>query len=226
MAKIAGLNSSQNMFRGQRKDFIVMRKDTFSYTGTYTYYDSNSILQTYDFTDCIGKMDIKRKKYDTKPLKIVAVSFDVTEYNLFISEDDLDLDAGRYYYDLQIEDADGNMVTKLYGDFKVLQDVTDFELTIRETVKVGIENEITFIRTTNEDIPIKLLSFLDQNANFFNKTTITKGMSSDITYVINMMPRTTINFGMITDVSYLRPSNNVIAGSINSDIFYTIYELD
>ena len=37
----------------------------------------------------------------------------------------MDLDAGKYYYDMQIYDADHHMVTKLYGEFIVLQDITD-----------------------------------------------------------------------------------------------------
>jgi hypothetical protein len=44
----------------------------------------------------------------------------------------MDLDAGKYYYDMQIYDADSKMVTKLYGDFIVLQDVTDFLMTIEK----------------------------------------------------------------------------------------------
>ena len=124
---IAGNNSSQRIFQGQRKDFIVMRKDTFEYTGTYTYIHTDGASVEYDFTDCIGMMHIKKKKTDTTPVKVIGISFDEYEYSLTADAEDMDLDAGKYHYDLQIYDADGKMVTKLYGNFIVLQDVTDFE---------------------------------------------------------------------------------------------------
>lgn len=132
MTRIAGTGTSNRIFQGQRKDFIVMRKDTFEYTGTYTYVDTDNTELQYDFTNCIGMMAIKKKKTDTTPVRVASVSFDEEEYTLAIDAEDMDMDAGRYYYDMQIYDADGHMVTKLYGDFVVLQDVTDFLETIEE----------------------------------------------------------------------------------------------
>ena len=62
MTRIAGTGTSNRLFDGQRKDFIVMRKDTFSYNDTYDYVDDDGVDNQYDFTDCIGSMQIKKKK--------------------------------------------------------------------------------------------------------------------------------------------------------------------
>jgi hypothetical protein len=127
---IPGSSTSNRIFQGQRKDFVVMRKDTFEYTGTYTYIHTDGTSVEYDFTGCIGMMHIKKKKTDTRPLKVIGISFDEYEYTLTAEADDMDLDAGKYHYDLQIYDAGDKMVTKLYGSFIVLQDVTDFDAVI------------------------------------------------------------------------------------------------
>ena len=125
MSKIAGVGNSSNIFSGQRRDFIVMRKDTFEYTGQIDYVDEDGTDATYDFTSCIGAMAIKKKKNDTTAVRIVSVSFDEIEYTLHVDAEDMDMDAGKYYYDMQIYDADSKMITKMYGDFIVLQDITD-----------------------------------------------------------------------------------------------------
>lgn len=150
MSIIAGSEGTERIFRGQRKDFIVMRKDSFNYTDDYTYINDEGIETAYDFTGCIGKMDIKKKKNDKTPIKVIAVNFDstvVNRYSLNLDYKSMDMDAGKYYYDMQIYDANGLMVTKLYGNFIVLQDVTDFEGVIEEEYSglfissIGIEKE-------------------------------------------------------------------------------------
>lgn len=226
MSKIAGLGSSENLFSGQRKDFIVMKRDTFSYTGTYTYTDDNDIDQVYDFTDCVGKMDIKKRKTDLLPVRTVSVSFDETEYNLYLSDEDMDLDAGKYYYDLQIIDADGAFVTKLWGDFIVLQDVTHLEGTVKEKVFIDFSEDITFIHSTNERLHLEFLNDINWTFGLFKNNNIFGGISTDISYTINMMPRTTVSMSMHPDVSYLRPSIATLSLEINSDITYTYYEYD
>ena len=146
MTRIAGTGSSNRIFQGQRKDFIVMRKDTFSYTGTYTYTDDDDTEIEYDFTGCVGMMAIKKKKNDTTAVRYVSVTFDEEDYTLSVDAEDMNMDAGKYYYDLQIYDANEEMVTKLYGDFIVLQDITDF--------KALIEKEYTSLLTSNIEATI------------------------------------------------------------------------
>lgn len=224
MAKIAGLNSSQNMFTGQRKDFIVMRKDTFSYTGTYTYYDSNNILQTYDFTDCIGKMDIKKKKTDMEPLRVVSVTFDVTEYTFYLSEDDMNLDAGRYYYDLQIKDADGNMVTKLYGEIKVLQDVTDFESTVEEDFVTNFLNELEYYKSVNERCDVYFSDEITYKLIDLGIHRYVMDISNAVEFEkIQIYARSYIVMNMFTEISPIHGLKREVSVNMFDEINYYIY---
>jgi len=144
MTRIAGVGDSTRVFDGQRRDFIVMRKDTFNYTGTYTYVNDAGTELDYDFTGCIGAMAIKKKKADTTAVRIVSVSFDEDEYTLYVEADDMDMDAGKYYYDLQIFDADSEMVTKMYGSFVVLQDITDMREPNWASLAVNMDTAVTY----------------------------------------------------------------------------------
>lgn len=225
MAKIAGLNSSQNMFLGQRKDFIVMRKDTFSYTGTYTYYDSNNILQTYDFTDCVGKMDIKKKKTDTQPVRVVGVSFNATEYSIGLSGDDMNLDAGRYYYDLQIKDANGNMVTKLYGEIKVLQDVTDFDDVEEKDFLISFMNVLEYYKSINEKCDIYMSEEISYKLIDLGVHRYIIEMLNTIEYEkIEIYMRKTTTINMFTEVSrFIYGLKKKTEINLFNEITYSIY---
>lgn len=198
MTRIAGTGTTNKIFQGQRKDFIVMRKDTFEYTGTYTYVDEDNTELQYDFTSCIGAMAIKKRKTDTTAVKFVSVSFDVEEYTLFLDAEDMDMDAGKYYYDLQIYDADNKMVTKLYGDFIVLQDITDMLTPEEFEPWVYMLSQIDYEVMPSVKNNFLLESTIDYLKGIADKNQIT--MSSALSYA----------FG-------LRDSNTVV---MSSSIFY------
>ena len=245
---IAGNNSSQRIFQGQRKDFIVMRKDTFEYTGTYTYIHTDGASVEYDFTDCIGMMHIKKKKTDTTPLRVIGITFDEYEYNLAADAETMDLDAGRYHYDLQIYDADGKMVTKLYGSFIVLQDVTDFDEVIELYPIFDIESEIeyTFDDFKSSVNTLQLQSEIEYTFDNFIAKTITILPTTEITYnvfqfiiafnLINIRSEISytyddfvyfpmgIHFG--SEVDYLRQQIYTNMINIYSEITYTIELFD
>ena len=144
MTRIAGTGGVERIFDGKKKDFIVMRKDSFDYTGTYKYVDDDGIDAEYDFTDCIGAMQIRKKKSDTTIVRSVSVSFSTISYTLAVDADDMDMDAGKYYYDLQIYDADSKMITKLYGEFVVLQDITDMDEPASSGYSLDMDTAVTY----------------------------------------------------------------------------------
>jgi len=198
MSIIAGSNSSEQIFDGQRKDFVVYRKDTFNYSHNYKYKDADGNDAEYDFTDCIGKMSIKKRKNDKKAVRHVSVIFDTTDtslYTLFVEAKYMDMDAGKYYYDMSIYDANGYIVTKLYGTFTVLQDVTDFE---------GIKEEKFYI-------------------TFFNS--IKKRFAE--TYKTATVFKSIITYAFIPAYNYITYFSSKVAWTIMSDFllkkYYTSY---
>lgn len=205
MSIIAGTNSSQRVFTGQRKDFIVMRKDTFEYTGTYSYVHTDGATVQYDFTGCIGMMHIKKKKTDTVPLKSIGISFDIYDYTLNATAENMDLDAGRYYYDLQIYDADNKMVTKLYGNFIVLQDVTDFTGVVELYPSFDIQSEVLY---TFDDFKKSIL-------NIILNSEVTYNFDSFAAKTLPILPLTEITFSVLEFITAF----NLI--DIKSEISYT-----
>lgn len=240
MTQIAGTGSSNRIFKGQKKDFIVMRKDTFNYTGTYTYVDEDDTTLEYDFTNCVGAMAIKKKKTDTTAVRIVSVSFDAEEYTLFVDADDMDMDAGKYYYDLQIYDANSKMVTKLYGDFIVLQDITDMAYPEDEEIYLNIEEIIDF----EKQLAIKNELLLSNNIGFVIGTVVkpTGIISSQVNYIVHpSYSSTTVisssvayqlmtqwfkhNTTITSEISYLETLFLSFTGSINSTVTWTIFSV-
>lgn len=203
---IPGSSTSNKIFQGQRKDFIVMRKDTFEYTGTYSYIHTDGTTVEYDFTGCIGMMHIKKKKTDSVPLKSIGISFDVYDYTLSAAAENMDLDAGKYYYDLQIYDADNKMVTKLYGNFIVLQDVTDFTGVIELYPSFDIESEALY---TFDDFKKSIL-------NIMLNSEITYDFDSFTNKTLSILPVTEITFSVLAFIV----SSNLI--NIKSEISYTL----
>jgi len=199
MTRIAGTGSSNRIFQGQKKDFIVMRKDTFEYTGEINYVDEDGTDATYDFTSCIGAMVIKKKKNDIAIVRAVSVSFDETEYTLYVDAEDMDMDAGKYYYDLQIYDADEHMVTKMYGDFIVLQDITDMLHPHDEEIYLTLESIIGYEKMDS----FKSILLLDSTINYekgeVNRIEI-PSMGSSISY--SVQPKVSNIMVMSTAIAY------------------------
>lgn len=244
MSIIAGSNSSQKIFTGQRKDFIVMRKDTFEYTGTYSYVHTDGTTVEYDFTGCVGMMMIKKKKTDTTAVKVIGVSFDEYEYTLQVDSDDMDLDAGKYFYDMQIYDADHKMVTKLYGNFVVLQDITDFEAVIElfPTFDIKSEVEYTFDDFKSVVTALAMASEIVYTFDDFISSTITilpiteittsvfkfitclnlMDIKSEVSYTYDDFIYLPMNMSIQSEVGYLQQYILTMVVPIYSEISYTI----
>lgn len=244
MSIIAGSNSSSRIFTGQRKDFIVMRKDTFSYTGTFSYIHTDGTTVQYDFTDCIGMMHIKKRKTDIIPLKVIGVSFDEYEYTLQADADDMNLDAGKYFYDMQIYDADHKMVTKLYGSFIVLQDVTDFDGVVDLYPSFDIKSEIIYtfddfksavntlamaseINYSLDDFFAKTIAILpvtEITTSVFKFITCLNLMDikSEVSYTYDDFIYLPMNMSIQSEVGYLQQYILTMVVPIYSEISYTI----
>lgn len=184
MTQIAGTGSSNRIFKGQKKDFIVMRKDTFNYTGTYTYVDEDDTTLEYDFTDCVGAMAIKKKKTDTTAVRMVSVAFDVEEYTLFVDAEDMDMDAGKYYYDLQIYDASHEMVTKLYGDFIVLQDVTSMLVPEEEDIYAYLNTDISYQDGIKNSVSVSLNTGIEYKEGVAER--VQQGFTTFVTHAFQL----------------------------------------
>ena len=101
-------------------NFSVYRGDTwlgFSFTLTRTDGD-------FDLTGATALMQVKAEKTDDDAvLEIVPV---ITPETMLVTvgNTDIEIDAGRYYYDLQITLDGGDIITPIAGKFVVEQDVT------------------------------------------------------------------------------------------------------
>lgn len=238
MTLIAGTGSSNKIFTGFKKDFIVMRKDTFEYTGQIDYTDENGTKCTYDFTDCIGAMAIKKKKTDTTAVRIVSVAFDGVEYTLYVEADDMDMDAGKYCYDLQVYDANHKMVTKLYGDFIVLQDITDMAYPKDEEIYFNLSSIIGYQKMLSLKNTFLLLSDTDYMVGTGNKTTFNIGniitytyqpkqiqtlvISNEIAYNLMSYYLKVSNL-MYSEISYMSTVFLDVSGLLYNEIDYTIF---
>lgn len=218
---IPGSSSSNRIFQGQRKDFIVMRKDTFEYTGTYSYMHTDGATVQYDFTDCVGMMMIKKKKTDTTAIKVIGVSFDEYEYTLTVDSIDMDIDAGKYFYDLQIYDTDSKMVTKLYGNFIVLQDVTDFEAVIEKEYSVLLKGSIESFVVPNEKITVLLSSTIVTELFQYAQSNYSVMFDSSISNseAVSIIFTTKFN----STIEIIRQINPVFNTMFNSSIEITTY---
>lgn len=225
MTRIAGTGGMERIFTGQRKDFICMRGDTFTFTDTYTYTNSAGTEVQYDFTDCIGIMHIKKKKNDTAIIRSAAVTFDEYEYTIAIDAEDMDIDAGKYFYDMQIYDADGLMVTKLYGNFVVLQDVTDFEGTIENEYLDRFSSEIATEVMPREKITVLLSSTIVNELSAIMKGdySVIFGNEIGITRSQSIVFQTTFG-GLVAITRSLNTENNVIFGSTLEISTFANYE--
>jgi len=223
---IAGNLGTNRIFQGQRKDFIVMRGDSFEYTGTFEYVDSDGITQLYDFTGCVGMMDVKKKKKDKEKVLTVAVSFNATEYTLTASATEMEIDAGIYYYDLQIYDINNKIVTKLYGQFSVIQDVTAFSGIIKEYFNFSLDEEISHYLSRNVKFDVNFSSVMMTVNYQSTKTAIT--FSSVLSNVLFPKFATTVVFSSVLFQEYLYPilkaDANISFSSTLEHIYITIKE--
>ena len=109
-----------------RTKLDIMRGDDKWYLLTFTDADDVAI----DITDWTIFMTVKAKMTDTdanaKITSTVTSHYDPTagQTRIHITDVQSTIDAASYYYDIQVKKSDGDIVTVMYGDFVVRQDVT------------------------------------------------------------------------------------------------------
>ncbi len=121
---IAGEDSSQ--LNSIQMDFVARRYDTFSEVFTISYYDSNNILQEVDLTSAVVQMQIKKRKSDAGAILNMDVALSGNEITISKHHTLMSLAKGKYWYDLEVQDSDGNHITWVHGRFTVVEHVTEF----------------------------------------------------------------------------------------------------
>ena len=120
-------NSRKDLTRASKLDFNTKKGDTFRYEFETFYVNELGEEIQYDFDSCTIKMHIKKHPKDKKPYIVCPVSAVNNTMTMYIPANTMnDVDAGVYYYDLELFDAEGYNYTLLYGRFNVKQDVTFF----------------------------------------------------------------------------------------------------
>jgi len=107
--------------------FLCKRGDTFNFSYDVFTIDDQGNQLLYDFTNCVLRMQIKKSTTDKNVYiepEIYAISNTLTIN--YPRRNMRAVDAGVYYYDIELDDLSGQSFTILYGTWKVLQDVTDF----------------------------------------------------------------------------------------------------
>lgn len=124
---VAGKQSSrQNEDDAKVLDIVIKRGDTLNFTYEANYIDSAGDEQPYDFTGCTLKAHIKKKKTDDIPYRAIALTTASNVITFYMNSEALKIPADIYFYDIEMEDADGYHTTILKGKFKVTQDVTEW----------------------------------------------------------------------------------------------------
>lgn len=113
------------MTEASREDFTEERGDSWS--KSLTFSDANGAV---DITGWTIFFTLKESPSDDDANALITK--DVTSHTdptngttaIELDPTDLDIESGRYHYDMQYKDSGGNVETFLKGQFTVLTDVT------------------------------------------------------------------------------------------------------
>lgn len=228
---IAGINTTiQNLDVKQRKDFTITKNDTFYYNFTYEYYDSNGVKVTYDFTDCYVFMHIKKNPTDLTPLRNVAITIDTDKLGLTMTIPalEMDLDPGKYFYDIEIYNADSRNQTILWGYITILQDVTDFGIIKKENFYQSFVTEVLYQIAEYQNIISGFTSELSYSINTFKSNRIDSNLTSELVYTLVPTPNANNKYTSTfqSEVTYLRLAGTQMLAEMTTEITYVIYILN
>lgn len=104
----------------------LIRRDDVNLKVTFTDIEGNP----FDLTDCIVFFTMKEKPTDSDEDAIIAK--EVTEHDepeqgitrIPLTKEETDVTPKYYFYDLQIEDEDGIVLSSEAGRIKITQDIT------------------------------------------------------------------------------------------------------
>jgi hypothetical protein len=177
----------------QRFDIEVMRGDTFNVTFDVTLNAQHYDLANYVDILCQIKSNPTNENADvTCNASLSTITVDGVEYTYLTIQKDYSsmmLKKGKYYYDIQIINANEELETWLFGTIKILQDVSNYYLYDKDFVTFTYNSgytisnaikDLRYIFTYNHD-SLKVTegstsqeNFLIDNREFFNyKSSIT-----------------------------------------------------
>lgn len=220
---IAGRGGGQ--LNTMQLDFIARRYDTFSEVFTIEYRDDDNVLQEVDLTGATVQAAIKKKKNGPTVLWL-DVSVTGNEITLSKPNTEMDLPTGRYWWDLEVKDADGVHITWVEGRFTMIEHVTEFV----ETYLVKLWNTIKSVLSFKdilvypfralmkallrfEDIPkTKLTVFIDTIISYVSIAMVVSKITTKflVGLTISAVPKLTLKavwkvaVGFITQVYYTR----------------------
>lgn len=106
-------------YRPARLNLQLWRGDTWSQTFTLTQ-DGDP----YSLSGASAKIQIRKKPQSTDVILLIDGANCAISSNVITVSKLLAIDAGEYYWDLQVTFSDGTVKTFLWGSFNVNQDVT------------------------------------------------------------------------------------------------------
>lgn len=154
---ISGRSSSgnKNLVRAVKMDFTVKRGNHFSYTYDITTIDANGDETAADLTGYSAQMQLKRKKSDSNYFTVMAVNIDTAgKITFYKTGADMQIPAGTYWYDLNIQNADGENVSWIEGKFKILQDITEWVDYVEEEIYAVLESFFEFVKGKSAKYPV------------------------------------------------------------------------
>lgn len=120
------MSKTINYTAAQELTLKTKRGDTFSPPAILVNVYSGS---AYNFTDFHAEMQIKENKNDeTALITLTDLNGGITlasgSISLYASAEDMDIEPGDYFYDLQLTHPTGVVKTWLQGVFQISNDVT------------------------------------------------------------------------------------------------------
>jgi hypothetical protein len=111
--------------RSQRANYRVNRGDTFEETLYLEDEDGETITTEWTWRFTVRSSIPSTSTTDDTDATISETgTFSNGTSTLTISSDDMDIDAGEYYFDFQLTKPDGTIHSTFYGDFIVESDIT------------------------------------------------------------------------------------------------------
>ena len=107
-------------------DFTARRFDTFNEVFTIEYYDDDQNLQELDLTGARAQMQLKKRKSDASPFFSMDAAISGNEITISKNHTMMDMPKGKYWFDIEIKDADGDHITWVQGRFVVVEHITHY----------------------------------------------------------------------------------------------------
>ena len=152
--------TSGNQLDAIQMDFVARRYDTFSETFSVEYYDDDQILQEVDLTGATAQMQLKKRKSDATAFFNMDVAISGNDIIVSKNHIAMDIPKGKYWYDIEIKDSDGNHITWVEGRFVVIEHVTQYVDTVLTYIWTTIDSVLNIFDVPKTTIMVYLKSIL------------------------------------------------------------------